>query len=197
MKPTLPSILEAELDAIRKDPGEAIGFGEKAYLPYEPNVGNGLMNSDDIKVTERLLAEARGNGSRVYRLAVLHLLGKRVDATVDAALMALLNDPDLCATSAYLLGRSGFKGYPKRVRDASTVAAALHQHLSDETKFNDPFYRRTFRTQDFVLAAFVRVSGPEQFRIDNPDLADMIGYGLPSFTDELRADLLKQALHID
>ena len=111
--------------------------------------------------------------------------------------MALLNDPYLCAMSAYLLGRSGFKGYPKRVRDATVVAAALHQHLADDTKFNDPFYRRTFRTQDFVLAAFVRVSGPERFRIDNTDLADMIGYGLPSFTDELRADLLEQALDLD
>src|SRR5262245_27630968 len=50
MKPALPSALEDELAAIRKDPGESVGFGEKAYIPYEPNSGAALMGSDDVKV---------------------------------------------------------------------------------------------------------------------------------------------------
>ena len=197
MKPQLLDVLEAELDAIRADPRESVGFGEKAYLPYEPNVAHWLITSDDVEVTERLLAEARGGGDRVYRLAVLHVLGKRSDATVDAALLATLEDPELCATSAYLLGRPGFKGYPARSRDLGAVRAALRRHLSDDGLFEDPFYGRSFRTQDFVLAAFVRLTGPERFRFTDAHLADMIGHGLPAFSDAIRADLLAQANQID
>jgi hypothetical protein len=189
----LPDDLEAELEAIRADPGESVGFGEKAFIPYEPNVAHFLITSDDPAVTERLLAEATGDGDRVFRLAVLHVLGKRADAGVDAALLTTLEDPELRATSAYLLGRPGYKGYPERERDAEAIRAALRRHLDDDGIFEDPFYRRSFRTADFVLAAYVRVTGPERFRIADDVLADLIGYELPRFDEETRADLLAQA----
>ena len=196
MTPPLPSILEVELDTIRKDPGESVGFGEKAYIPYEPNSAPSLIGSDNPAVTQRLVTEARGSGDRVYRLAVLHVLGKRTDPTVDAALITLLDDPKLRSTAAYLLGRVGFKGYPPRQRDVEAVRTALRRYLDDATTFEDPFYRRTFRTQDFVLAAYVRVTGPEKFRIGSPDIVDLVGLSLPEFTDVVRADLLAQAKQI-
>ncbi len=192
-EPPLPEELEAELEAIRADPVESVGFGEKAFIPYEPNVAHWLVTSDDPAVTERLLAEATGDPDRVFRLAVLQVLGKRSDPTVDAALMTTLEDPELRATSAYLLGRPGYKGYPERPRDGEAIRAALRRHLDDDGTFDDPFHRRTFRTQDFVLAAFVRVTGPERFRIPDTAFADLIGYTLPEFDAETRADLLAQA----
>jgi len=195
MSPTLSADLEAEIAAIRANPIEAVGFGEKAYLPYEPNAP-ALIRGDAAAVTARLLAEARGAGDRTYRLAVLHVLGKRLDATVDAALVALLDDATTRATAAYLLGRPGFKGYPPRPRDLPTVRAALRRQLDDTTEFVDPFHRRAFRTQDFVLGAYLRIVGPERFKITNPDLADLVGLSLPAFTDAERTDLLAQA-HTD
>lgn len=193
MTPALSPALEAELATIHDDPAESIGFGDKAYVPYVPNSASALIGSSDPKVTERLVIDARGSGGRVYRLAVLHVLGMRADPTVDAALIALLDDPALRATAAYLLGRVGFKGYPRRARDARAVQVALQRYLDDQTMFEDPFYRRTFRTQDFVLGAYVRVIGPEQFRIPDPTTVDLSGLGLPELTDAERADLLAQA----
>jgi hypothetical protein len=192
MTPALSPPLEAELSAIRKAPGESVGFGLKAYLPYEPNQGDALIGSSDAEVTPRLLAEALHGGDRVYRLAVLHVLGKRATADVDAALLQTLDDPDLRATAAYLLGRTGSKGYPARPRDTAKIRAALRAHLADPSSFEDPFYQRTFRTQDFVLAAFVRVTGVSQFHIASRDVADLIGLGLPDMSDAIRADLLAQ-----
>lgn len=192
MQPTLSADLEAELAAIRANPIEAVGFGEKAYIPYEPNAP-GLIRADAAAVTARLLAEARSAGDRVFRLAVVHVIGKRSDATVDAALIELLDDTTTRATAAYLLGRPGFKGYPARPRDEAAVRAALRAHLDDDTTFADPFYRKTFRTQDFVLGAFLRLVGPGQFKIANTDLADLVGLSLPAFTDAERRDLLAQA----
>jgi len=142
-------------------------------------------------LTERLLAEALGDGDRVYRIAVVHVLGKRMDAKVDAALIATLDDPELRAPSAYLLGRPGFKGYPARPRELTVVLAALRRYLDDATTFSDPFYRsRTFRTQDFVIGAFVRLIGPDQFAIVDRNVHDLIGQSVPSFGDDLRASLL-------
>ena len=177
---------------MRKDPVDAIGYGEKVYRPYEPNTGEGLIGSDDPAVTVRLLAEARSGGDRAYRLAVVHLLGMRARVGVDAALIALLGAPDLRATAAYLLGRAGFKGYPTRPRDEAAVVAALRQHLDDASTFDDPFYRRTFRTQDFVLGALVRLLGPERFKASDPRVEDQIGYALPWWSDAVRAELLAQ-----
>lgn len=192
MKPALPPALEAELGAIRKDPVESIGYGMKAYRPYEPNTGESLIGSDDPAVTARLLAEAQSGGDRVYRLAVVHLLGMRAEAGVDAALIVLLGDREVSATAAYLLGRAGFKGYPARARDKSAVVAALRHHLDDSSTFEDPFYRKTFRTQDFVLGALTRVLGPEQFKTSDTRVEEQIGYALPWWSDTVRAELLAQ-----
>lgn len=192
MKQALAPALEAELDAVRKEPVEAIGYGEKVYRPYEPNTGESLIGSDDPAVTARLLAEARSGGDRAYRLAVVHLLGMRAGGGVDDALISLLGAPDLRATAAYLLGRAGFKGYPTRQRDEAAIVAALRQHLDDTSTFDDPFYRRTFRTQDFVLGALVRLLGPERFKTSDPRVEDQIGYALPWWSDAARAELLTE-----
>jgi len=192
MSASLPPALEAELDAIRRDPAESVGFGEKADTPYEPNRADTLIASDDPRVTERLLTEARAPGDRTYRLAVLHVLGKRADPTVDAALIALIDDADLRATAAYLLGRAGYRGYPARARDAAAVRAALRRYVGDTSTFTDPFYRRAFRTQDFVIGAYVRVTGPEKFHLTDEALIDLIGRGLPALSDATRAALLAQ-----
>jgi hypothetical protein len=191
--PPLPAGLIAELDQIRRAPSESVGFGEKAFIPYEPNVGQELIRSGVPGVTARLLAEALGDGDRVYRLAVLHVLGKRSSADVDAALLRALEAPALRATAAYLLGRAGYRGYPARARDERSVRAALGRHLGDPSTFDDPFYRRSFRTQDFILCAYVRVVGPGRFHIADPTLSDLIGYALPALGDAVREDLLAQA----
>ncbi|MBS1789198.1 MAG: hypothetical protein JST85_15845 [Acidobacteria bacterium] len=192
MKPTLPKALETELAAIRANPIESVGFGLKAYLPYEPTGSQALMNSDDPAVTKRLLAEASGTGDTVYRLAVLHVLGKRTDATVDDALIQLLADDALRATAAYLLGRVGYKGYLPRTRDVAVVQKALRAHIKDSTTFTDPFYQKTYHTQDFIIAAYIRVTGLSQFTVSSSSLEDLIGLGLPEFSDDVRANLLAQ-----
>ena len=192
-RPRLPDELEEELAAIRADPGESVGFGEKAFTPYEPNVARALISSDDPAVTHRLLAEARAADDRVLGLALLHVLGKRADPTVDAALIEALADPELRPAAAYLLGRRGYKGYPAEGRDLDAVRAALRPHLDDDSRFEDPFYRRGFRSQDLVLAALVRLTGPQRFGITDPVRADLIGYSLPAFDDETRAELLARA----
>lgn len=188
----MPKALEDELATIGNNPIESVGFGLKAYLPYEPSGSQSLMNSDDPAVTRRLLAEVSGKGNSVYRLAVLHVLGKRTDTSVDAALIQLLNDDVLCATAAYLLGRVGYKGYLPRTRDIEAVRNALRAHIRESSTFTDPFYQQTYRTQDFVIAAYIRVTGPDQFKLGNSSLEDLIGLSLPMFSDEIRNDLLVQ-----
>lgn len=79
----------------------------------------------------------------------------------------------------------------------AAIRAALRRHLTDDGLFEDPFYRRSFRTQDFVLAGFVRLTRPERFRLADAHLADMIGHGLPAFSDAIRTELLAQANQID
>jgi hypothetical protein len=193
--PRLSDALEAELDAIRSRPGDSVGLGEKGYAPYEPNIARFLISHDDPAVTQRLLAEMDG-ADRTLALALLHVLGRRSDPTVDAALRTLLDDPALRATSAYQLGRAGFKPYPKRPRDLDADRAALRRHLDDTATFEDPFQHQTFRVQDFVLAAFVRLTGPRRFTWADPEDADDVGYELPQFDDATRAYLLEQAQRI-
>jgi hypothetical protein len=192
MEPELVKALEDEVAAIRADPGESVGFGEKSYIPYEPNVAHGLISVDDVGVTEMLREEIEFAGDRVYKLALLHVVGKRSDAHVDDVLIDALEDPELRATSAYLLGRPGFKGYPERPRNLRAVKVALRRHVADESTFEDPFYRETFRTQDFVIAALVRLIGPEKFEFEDPQLGDNIGYELPRIGEKDRAGLLEQ-----
>jgi len=44
-----------------------------------------------------------------------------------------------------------------------------------------------------VLAALVRLTGPERFGITDRVRADLIGYSLPAFDDATRAELLARA----
>lgn len=195
MKPDLLPALEAELAAIRKDPRNSVGLGDKAYAPYVPNVARSLINVDDRAVTERVVAEIRGSSDRVFQLALLHVLGRRLDSTVDAALIKLLDDPALRATTAYLLGAVGGKGLPKRVRDAAAVRAvraALLPWIDDATAFDDPFREKTYRTGDFALCAFVRVVGPDKFKLPGQQ-ADLIGYAVPELDAATRTTLQAQA----
>jgi len=194
LPPNLPEPLETELAAIRADPLNSVGYGEKAFTPYEPNEAHALISYRDPAVTRRLLAEIKASEDRVLKLALLHVLGKRSDDTVDAALLSAFKDPELTATAAYLLGRAGFKGYPKRPRgDLDAIRAALRRHLDDDTPFDDPFQRSTFRTGDFALAAYLRLSGPSHFTFDAPDTASVVGYTLPNFSEGERATLVAQA----
>jgi hypothetical protein len=192
MTPELPPALEEELRAIAADPGASVGYGMKAYQPYYPNAARFLISYDDPAVTERLVAEMKG-ADRVHKLALLHVLGMRSDPTVDAALLKTLENPELTATSAYLLGRAGSKGYPDRRRDVAAIRTALMRHLDDGGMFQDPFYDREFRTLDFVLGAYVRLTGPDRFRFSDPDEADLVGLALPDFDAATRAGLLDQA----
>jgi hypothetical protein len=191
VQPELVTELDAELAAIRADPAESVGFGEKSYIPYEPNEAHALISVPDPEVTDRLRGEIARADDPVYGLALLHVLGKRADRGVDQVLLDTLDDPGYTATSAYLLGRPGFKGYPDRPRDKPAIEAALRRHLHDEGTFEDPFYRRSFRTQDFVIAALVRLLGPRRFDFRRPDLADNIGYDLPDLGPD-REGLLRQ-----
>ena len=70
--------------------------------------------------------------------------------------------------------------------------AALRRHLDDATTFEDPFHRRRFRVQDFVLGALARLIGPERFKIADPRFDNDIGYALPWWSDAVRAELLAQ-----
>jgi hypothetical protein len=192
VQPELVTEIDGELAAIRADPGESVGFGEKSYVPYEPNVAHALITVPDPEVTARLRREILGARDPVYALALLHVLGRRTDAGVDDVLLETLEDPRLTATSAYLLGRPGFKPYPARDGgDAAAIEAALRRHLHDEGTFEDPFYRQSFRIQDFVIAALVRLRGPSHFHFERPDLGDNIGYDLPDLGPD-RAGLLAQ-----
>jgi hypothetical protein len=192
LKPELPPALEKELRAIAANPGASVGYGLKAYLPYYPSAGRFLISYDDPAVTRRLVAEMNGAG-RVHKLALLHVLGMRSDPTVDAALLKTLEDPELTATSAYLLGRAGYKGYPDRKRNLAAIRTALRRHLDNKGTFQDPFYHQEFRTQDFVLGAYIRLVGPGRFHFADPDEADLIGLALPDFDAATRAALLEQA----
>jgi hypothetical protein len=194
--PKLPPALEEELDRIRADPAGAVGYGRKADVPYGVGGAHFLVSYDDAAVTRRLLAEMQG-ADRVHKLALLHVLGLRSDPTVDAALRDALRDPELTATSAYLLARAGHKGYADRTVDVDADRAALRERLDVDTLFDDPFYHRTFRTQDFVLAAFIRLTGPDRFAFPDPGLEPLIGYELPRFDDAMRTELLEQARRTD
>lgn len=195
MKPqntvTLSEDLEAELAQIGADPEDAIGSGDKAYAPYEPRKGTGLVRSVEPGITRRLLSEAR-DASRplAHRLAMVHLIALREDAEVDPALIAALDAPELRGTAAYGLGRMGFKGYPRRARDRDAVLRALRAHTRDALTFRDPWLGVTLRNQDLVLAACARIAGIEHLTLGPEVDVDFLGYELPAFSDEVRAKLL-------
>lgn len=195
--PATPSALspplEAELAVIRREPLAAVGFGEKAYLPYELVKGRELVDSPEPGVVPRLAAEALdGHNDRVFRLVMLQILGLRREAAVDTTLVAALADPAVRPLAAYLLGRPGFKGYPSRDRTSvAPLLRALATHLDDAGRYDDPWYQRSHATSDLVLAAFVRLAGVDRFVFTNPEDRDFLGYTL-RFPDAERAGLRAQ-----
>ena len=192
--------LERELASVRADPVDAVGFGETGYLPYVLRRGEALTHGADPAVTARLAsAIADRSAPRVERLALLQILGLRGDPSVDAALIEALADPALRPLAAYLLGRVGFKGYPKRTRSARSVLAALAPYLDDSGTFDDPWSQKSYRSQDLVLAAFVRIAGPEHFDLSAlaKPRAEMIGYELAELDDASRASLRAQCKTVD
>lgn len=198
MDAALRRALEAELEAIRADPPGAVGFGEKAYLPYSTTIGQGLVSAPDREVT-RLLSDAIDRATEiteppdpVFALALLHVIGQRADDLVDGVLMRALGAEALMPTAAYLLGRAGYRGYPARRRDEAAVLRALREHLDDPGDFVDPFLRRTVPGRDFVIAALVRLVGVERFTGVDERRAPMIGLALPDFSDAQRTELVRQ-----
>lgn len=192
--PTLSPPLEAELTAIRNNPLAAIGFGEKAYLPYELVKGRDLVDSPEPGLVPRLAVEALdGHNDRVFRLVMLQILGLRREAAVDTTLIAALADPALRPLAAYLLGRPGFKGYPARDRKSvAPLLRSLAAHLDDAGHYDDPWYQRSYATGDLVLAAYVRLAGIDRFVFANAENRDFLGYTL-HFPDAERTGLRTQA----
>ena len=75
----------------------------------------------------------------------------------------------------------------------AAVRTALRAHVKDNTTFTDPFYQRVlFARRTSFIAAYIRVTGPSEFTFANSSLEDLIGLGLPEFSDDVRADLLAQ-----
>jgi hypothetical protein len=191
--------LDAELDAIRTEPLGAVGFGEKAYLPYSTTAGQGLVSAPDPEVT-RLVADAIDDAideadqvaDPVAALALLHIVGQRADDLVDDVLIRALGSTALMPTAAYLLGRAGYRGYPARTRDEAAVTRALREHLDDPGQFVDPFLGKTFQGRDFVIAALVRLSGVGKFTGIDERQAPMVGLALPDFSDAQRTELVDQ-----
>jgi len=186
--------LEAQLSKIRESPATAISAGTgKAWLPYDRVLGDDLAHCDDPNVTPRLIAEAADeNNDRMFRLAMMQFLGWRSDAGADDALLLALSDPVLRPLAAFLLGRIGYRGYPRRDRPSRRILTALKPHLDDDAAYRDPWYDETWLTSDFVIAAFVRVAGVDRFRfVDEDGHKNWIGMELPSFhaaeRDNLRA----------
>jgi hypothetical protein len=198
-KPRLADPLEAQLLQVRKDPTEAIAPGGKAWLPYDPHFAEDLAYSDDPLVTVRLAAEAADeNNARAFRLAVVQFLGWRRDAGADDALIAALSDPTLRPLAAFSLGRIGYKAYPQRDRPTRRILTALKPHLDDDSEYRDPWYDETYRSGDFVIAAFVRVAGVDRFRFVNEKKhKNWIGMELPSFDAAERDNLRAQCEAFD
>lgn len=198
MDDALRRALAAEIEAIRADPVAAVGFGEKAYLPYTTTAGQGLVSAPDPAVTPmvaKAIDEAidqAGPADPVAALALLHVVGQRADDHVDEVLMRALNSPALMPTAAYLLGRAGYRGYPARPRDEAAVTRALRAHLGDPGEFVDPFLGKTFARRDFVIAALVRLLGIERFTGIDDRQAPMVGLALPDFSDGQRTELVGQ-----
>jgi hypothetical protein len=190
----LPAALEADLAKVRQAPLAAVGFGEKAYSPYELVEGQPLVSDPGPDIVPRLQAEALDRrNDRVFRLVMLQILALRREPAVDAALLAALADPVLRPLAAYFLGRPGFKGYPARERKTvAPLLEALSAYLEDAGTYADPWYHRTYRTSDLVLGAFVRIAGPAAFTFVDPGDRDMVGYTL-DLPEIERAGLLEQA----
>lgn len=190
----LPAALDAELSDIRRAPLAAVGFGEKAYLPYELVQGQDLVSDRSPEIVPRLFAEALDQrNDRVFRLVMLQIIGFRREPDADTALVTALADPVLRPLAAYLLARPGFKGYPARERKTvAPLLQALSAYLDDPSVYDDPWYHSKHKTADLVLGAFVRIAGPDSFTFVEPGERDLVGYVL-RFPERERAGLLEQA----
>jgi hypothetical protein len=190
----LAPALEAELDQIRRAPFDAVGFGEKAFLPYDLTHGERLARDPDPAVVPRLAGEALDpRNDLVFRFVMLQILGLRREAAVDEALMKALADPMLRPLAAFFLGRPGYKGYPARDRPTTEpLLRALAAHLHDAGVYDDPWYQERHATADLVVAAFVRIAGPERFTFADPSQSMSLGY-MFWFPASERAGLLAQA----
>lgn len=190
----LPAALEAELVHIRRAPLAAVGPGEKGYLPYELLQGADLARDPDSAIVPRLATEALDpRNDVVFRFVMLQILGLRREAAVDDALVVALADPMLRPLAAYFLGRSGYKGYPQRDRKTTEpLLGALAAHLHDVGVYEDPWWHTRYATADLVLAAFVRIAGPDRFAFVDPSERVFLGYTF-RFPDAERAGLLGQA----
>lgn len=192
MDDALRRALAAELDTIRTDPLGAVGFGEKAYLPYATTVGQGLISAPEPAVTQLLADAIDETADPVTALALLHVVGQRADDLVDEVLMRALDSKAQMPTAAYLLGRAGYRGYPARSRNAAAVTRALREHLDEPGEFVDPFLGKAFQRRDFVIAALVRLLGVERFPAVDDRQAPMVGLALPQFSDAQRTELVGQ-----
>lgn len=195
----LPAHIEAQLLEVRNAPTKAIAFGGKAWLPYHLYLAEDLAYSDNPQVTVRLSAEAADeNNVRAFRLAMVQFLGWRRSPDADDALILSLADPMLRPLAAFLLGRIGYKAYPRRDRPARRILTALKPHLEDNLTYLDPWYDETYRTGDFVIAAFVRVVGVDRFRfVQEKKHKNWIGLELPSFNVAERDNLRTQCEAVD
>lgn len=194
LQPPLPAPIEDALAKVRRAPLAALGFGEKAYSPYELVEGQPLVGDPSPDIVPRLRAEALDRrNDRVFRLVMLQILALRREPAVDTALLAALVDPALRPLAAYFLGRPGFKGYPARARKTvAPLLEALAAYLDDAGTYDDPWYHTTHRTADLVLGAFVRIAGPAGFTFVDPGDRDMVGYTL-DLPEVERAGLREQA----
>jgi hypothetical protein len=185
---------EAELDLIRADPFAAIGFGEKAFIPYGLVHGDLLVRVTSSEIIPRLSAEALDvRNDKIFRYVMLQILARRPELAVDDTLLAALADPTLRPLAAHFLGRPGFKDYPARARPSvEPILQALGGYLDDKGTYLDPWYRENYAVADLVLGAFVRLAGPETFTFIDPKERDFIGYTL-DFPSTERTGLLAQA----
>ena len=71
--------------------------------------------------------------------------------------------------------------------------------LDDGGEFHDPWRDQSLHTQDLVIAAFVRIAGPERFdlsALDRPR-AEMIGYEPAELDPASRSSLVAQCKAVD
>lgn len=189
--------LERELARLRTDPMSVVGFGRKAYMPYHISNVEGLVGNSNPRVTQVLHSDALNpEYEMAQRLAAMHIMSQRDDPEVDDALLDCLGIPALRATAAYLLGRIGGKGYPRRSRATAKLLEALRPHLDEASSFLDPWYGESYAVVDFVIGAYIRLAGPERFRLPDADAALLIGWELPCFDSKTRDDLRSQCRRV-
>lgn len=183
----LAPTLEAELSEIDQKSDESIGVGKNPEQPYEVKIGLALISTHFSTIDRRLGQEIRDHNRDIqYRLALLHIVGRRSQPSTEKLLIEFLAAPELQATSAYLLSRIGTPGYPGRIRNRKELLAKLHQYLDANEDFTDPWLKKTLPVSDFILAACIRITDGE--------LPKNLGPGLPNLSPESRSKYREQCL---